>query len=73
MVPGADIDIRPEMTLMIERYDLKMRGVHDVRPVEEQLGYSIVYRDIRQGMREYADRYCEYLLAQGKTPTKRAW
>jgi UDP-glucose 4-epimerase/UDP-glucuronate 4-epimerase len=73
MVPGADVDIGPEMTLLIERYDLKMRGVHDVRPVEEQLGYRIKYRDIRAGMKEYADRYCEYLIAQGKTPAKRAW
>ena len=73
MVPGADVDIGPAMTLLIERYDLKMRGVHDVRPVEEQLGYQIKYRDIRAGMKEYADRYCEYLIAQGKTPAQRAW
>ena len=72
MVPGADVDIGEEMSPMIERYDLKMRGVLDVRPVEEQLGYRIVYRDIRAGMREYADRYCEFLISQGKTPAKRA-
>jgi nucleoside-diphosphate-sugar epimerase len=73
MVPGADIEIGETMTVMIERYDLKMRGVLDVRPVEEQLGYTIKYRDIRAGMKEYADRYCEYLVSQGKTPAKRAW
>ena len=72
MVPGADVDIAPEMSLMIERYDLKMRGVHDMRPVEEQLGYQIQYRDIRAGMEEYADRYCEYLMSLGKTPARRA-
>ena len=72
MVPGADIDIGEGMGRMIERYDMKMRGVLDVRPVEEQLGYRIVYRDIRAGMREYADRYCEFLISQGKTPAKRA-
>lgn len=71
MVPGADVEIGPELTPMIERYDLRMRGVHDVQPVEEQLGYKIRYRDIRAGMREHADRYCEYLLAQGKQPARR--
>jgi nucleoside-diphosphate-sugar epimerase len=72
MVPGADVSIAPALTPMIERYDLRMRGVHDVTPVETQLGYQIQYRDIRAGMAEYADRYCEWLMAQGKTPAKRA-
>ena len=73
MVPGADIDIADVMTPMIERYDLKCRGVHDMEPVEDQLGYQIKYRDVRAGMKEYADRYCEYLVAQGTTPVRRAW
>lgn len=73
MMPGADIEIGETITPMIERYDLKMRGAHDVRPVEEQLGYRIQYRDIRTGMKEYADRYCEFLISKGKTPAKRAW
>jgi UDP-glucose 4-epimerase len=72
MVPGADIEIGETITPMIERYDLKFRGVHDVRPVEEQLDYRIQYRDIRSGMKEYADRYCEFLISQGKSPAKRA-
>jgi len=72
MVPGADVDIGETNTPLIERYDLKMRGVHDVRPVQDQLGYTIKYRDIRAGMEEYADRYCEYLLSQGITPARRA-
>jgi len=73
MVPSADIDIADVMTPMIERYDLKCRGVLDVRPVEEQLGYRILYRDIRAGMKEYAGRYCDFLISQGKTPMKGAW
>jgi hypothetical protein len=73
MIPGANVDIGPEMSPMIERYDLKMRGVHDIRPVEEQLGYRIRYVDIRAGMKEYADRYCEYLRSQNETPAVRAW
>ena len=35
-------------------------------------GYRIQYRDIRNGMKEYADRYCEYLESQGHAPAKRA-
>jgi nucleoside-diphosphate-sugar epimerase len=73
MVPTAVVSIAEVTTPLIERYDLKCRGVHDVRPVEEPLGYSIKYRDIRAGMAEYADRYCEYLISQNKTPAKRAW
>ncbi len=72
MVPGADIEIGPTLTPSMERNDLKIRGVHDVRPVEEQLGYTMRYRDVRAGMREYADRYCEYLVSQGKRPAQRA-
>jgi len=59
------------MTPLMERCYVKFRGVLDVRPVEEQLGYRIQYRDIRTGMKEYADRYCEYLDSQGKVPAKR--
>lgn len=71
MVPGADIDIGLTNTPLIERYDVKMRGVLDVKPVEQQLGYRIRFRDIRAGMNEYADRYCEFLVAKGKTPARR--
>ncbi|MCI0722455.1 MAG: hypothetical protein L0338_26325, partial [Acidobacteria bacterium] len=52
---------------------LPRRGVHDMRPVEQQLDYQIKYRDVRAGMKEYADRYCEYLIAQGKTAAKGVW
>ena len=72
MVPSADVDIGPTNTPLIERYDIKFRGVLNVGPVEEQLGFKILYRDIRAGMSEYADRYCEYLVAHGKTPARRA-
>ena len=72
MVPGADIEIGDMTSPLIERSYVKFRGVLDVRPVEEQLGYRIQYRDIRAGMKEYADRYCEFLQSQGKTPAKRA-
>jgi hypothetical protein len=54
----------------MERNDLKIRGVHDMRPVEEQFGYRIVYQDIRAGMKEHAERYREYLISQGKEPAR---
>jgi UDP-glucose 4-epimerase len=73
MVPGADIEVGETITPTIERHYLKFRGVLDVRPVEEQLNYHIQYRDIRAGIKEYADRYCEFLPCQNKTPAKRAW
>jgi UDP-glucose 4-epimerase len=73
MVPGARVEIGDGLSPAIERYDLKFRGVHDMRPVEEQLGYPIRYRDIRRGLIEYADRYCAYLTATGHTPATRAW
>lgn len=72
MVPGADVDIGPTNTPLIERYDIKMRGVLDVQPVEEQLGYTIRYRDIRAGMAEYAETYRRYLDSQQGRPTNRA-
>lgn len=70
MVPGADIDIGPTNTPLIERHDIKMRGVLDVRPVEEQLGYKIRYRDIRAGMAEYADTYRRYLDSQPRPASR---
>lgn len=72
MVPGADVEIGETTTPLIERYDTKFRGVHDVQPVEEQLGYRILYRDVRAGMQEYADRYREFLISQGNVPASRA-
>jgi nucleoside-diphosphate-sugar epimerase len=68
MVPGCDVSIADVITPELERYEVKFRGVLDVRPVEEQLGYTIQYRNIRAGMREYAERYSQYLLTQRKTP-----
>jgi nucleoside-diphosphate-sugar epimerase len=67
LVPGCDVSIKDTITPELLRYDVKFRGVLDVRPVEEQLGYVIRYRDIRTGMREHAEKYCEYLVGQGKT------
>ena len=72
MVPGCNVSIEDVITPELERYEVKFRGVLDVRPVEHQLGYSIRYSDVRAGMREYAECYSEYLLEQGKTPASLA-
>jgi len=40
---------------------------------DKVINFDIKYRDVREGMKEYADRYCEFLICQGKTPAKRAW
>jgi len=72
MVPGPNIEIGATITPLMERCYVGFRGVLDVSPVEEQLGYRIQYRDIRNGMKEYADRYCEFLESQGHAPAKRA-
>ena len=73
MIPAADIEIGETLSPMLERNQVKMRGVLEVGPVEEQLGYHIRYRDVRPGLVEYADRYCEYLASQGLTAMKRRW
>jgi nucleoside-diphosphate-sugar epimerase len=72
MVPGCDIAIDDAITPELERYEVKFRGVLDVQPVEEQLGYRIRYRDIRAGMLEYAERFCEYEVAHGRKPVAMA-
>lgn len=72
MIPSADVSIRPGLNF-VDSLEIRMRGVLDVQPVEEQLGYAIKYRDIRQGMAEYADRYGEWLLAQGHKPAERVY
>lgn len=70
LVPSADIGIGPGLNY-VDSLEIRMRGVLDVQPVKEQLGYRIKYRDVRAGMVEHADRYCEWLASQGKTPARR--
>ena len=38
----------------------------DTKPVEEQLGYTIRYADIRAGIAELAARYRDYLVSTGQ-------
>jgi nucleoside-diphosphate-sugar epimerase len=67
IVPAADVyidDYMNEYDLM----DLRLRGVLDVKPVTEQLGYRHRYRDIRDGLIQHARIYSEYLRSLGKEP-----
>jgi nucleoside-diphosphate-sugar epimerase len=72
MVPTADISIGAGLGAM-DRMELRMRGVLDVAPVGEELGYHIRYPRLREGVIEHADRYCEWLVAQGRRPAPRAF
>src|SRR5258707_4343239 len=55
LVPGADVEIGATMSTSMERHDIKIRGVQQLRPVEEQLGYHIRNRNIRAGMKRDGD------------------
>lgn len=72
MIPSADISIQAGEFNFVDSLEVRMRGVLDVQPVEEQLGYQIQYRDLRQGITEHADRYCECLIKQGIKPAERS-
>jgi UDP-glucose 4-epimerase len=72
MVPSADISIAPGLNL-VDSLEIRMRGVLDVRPVAEQLGYQIQYPTLRSGLIEYADRYCEWLDYQGVNRAERVF
>jgi UDP-glucose 4-epimerase len=72
MVPSADLGIASGLD-HVDTMEIRMRGVLDIRPVEEQLGYRILYRELRRGIVEYADRYCEWLLSQAKSPARRVF
>jgi nucleoside-diphosphate-sugar epimerase len=69
LVPSADIQIYDGMN-ELDRLGIRFRGVVDMQPVVEQLGYSIKYTDIRAGIVEYMDRFDEYLRAVGKTSAR---
>lgn len=62
LIPGADIAIAPDLS-DADRLQLPYRGVLDVKPVEEQLGYRIRYTSLRAGVEQYIGRYGEYLRA----------
>lgn len=71
LIPGADLSI----DLAHDEYDeleLPFRGLLDVRPVEEQLGYTIRYTDLRAGIAENIAAHGAWLRSQGITPAPAA-
>ncbi len=66
-IPGAEISIRPDLN-DYDRLELPMRGLLDMTPVAEQLGYRVRYPDLRAGVAQHIRRYGEYLRSQGATP-----
>lgn len=67
LIPGADISIRPELN-DYDRLEIPMRGLLDMQPVTEQLGYRVRYPILRDGVAQHIRRYCEYLRSLGQTP-----
>lgn len=71
MIPSADIEIQTGLSYA-DMLEIRYRGVADMRPVEEQLGYSLRFADIRDGLQEFIGQYSKYLMAQGITPASTA-
>jgi nucleoside-diphosphate-sugar epimerase len=60
IIPGADIEIGSGLTES-ERAEILSRGVVDMSPAREQLGFEPRYDDIMLGLEEYVGTYRHYL------------
>lgn len=69
MVPSADIEIKPGLSYA-DKLEIRYRGVTDMKPVEEQLGYKLKYANLREGLAEFVARYREYMIAHGQVPAE---
>lgn len=58
-IPSAQIEMASGLSEQ-DRLGIKFRGVHDMKPVEEQLGYTIKFGDIRTGIEEYIETTKRY-------------
>lgn len=67
LVPGARLRIEEKLSYYDE-IELPFRGVLEVKPVLEQLGYRYRYRDLREGIRENLRTHAEWMRHQGLTP-----
>jgi UDP-glucose 4-epimerase len=59
-IPSAKIDMASGLSEQ-DKLGIKFRGVHDMKPVEEQLGYKVKFTDIREGIAEYIETSRRYL------------
>lgn len=71
MIPSADIEIKPGLSYA-DKLEIRYRGLTDMKPVEEQLGYKVKYANLRDGLAEFIARYREYMIAHGQTPAELA-
>lgn len=67
LIPDAKLSIEAKLSYYDE-IELPFRGVLEVRPVEEQLGYRYRYRDLRQGIMETIGTHSDWMRHQGLTP-----
>jgi nucleoside-diphosphate-sugar epimerase len=58
-IPDAHISIASGLSEQ-DQLGIKYRGRHDMRSVKEQLGYTVKYADIREGIREYIETTRQY-------------
>jgi len=58
IIPGADIDIAPELN-EFEKKDMAKRGIIDISLAKKELGYTPEY-SIEDGIREYIGLYKKY-------------
>jgi UDP-glucose 4-epimerase len=59
LVPGAAIHMASGLS-ELDKLGIKFRGMHDMQPVKEQLGYDVKFADIRDGIREYVETTRKY-------------
>jgi nucleoside-diphosphate-sugar epimerase len=59
MIPSAQIEIDSGLSEQ-DKLGIKFRGVHDMKPVEEQLGYRVKFSDVREGIKEYIETTQQY-------------
>jgi UDP-glucose 4-epimerase len=68
-IPSAKIEMASGLS-ELDQLGIKFRGVHDMKPVEEQLGYKVKFTDIREGIAEYIETSSKYLESIGQIPAK---
>jgi len=67
MIPSADIQIQSGLSYA-DRLEIRYRGLTDMLPVKEQLGYELKYAQLSDGLAEFISTYRSYILGCGETP-----
>jgi nucleoside-diphosphate-sugar epimerase len=67
MIPSADIQIESGLSYA-DRLEIRYRGLSDIGPVKDQLGYELNYPRLRDGLAQFIASYRDYMLAHGETP-----